>query len=248
MVKVTKKPVKRSSKGAPKLPSWWQPGFVPCVARDPASAMGAPFNRVYMLAPTFQGTLAVQRWANVSSLLGVRDRVIPNSQIRLYTHEDISLQSALSDLKKQMLTEGATPEAVRLVHEHSPFTEEELSTMANKLAKKTAPAKKADATKVAPKSTAKKDTAKASAKPKPEGSSPVGTARNFKYKTLMTAKQAGEKLRDGSWTARMVDIIMSHKDAASAREALAADAEFNEKRLDFGWAIKKGFISVTETA
>lgn len=230
------KPVKRSKKGEPKLPSWWQPGFVPCVARDPSSAIGEPFNRVYLLASTFQGVLAVQRWANVGSMVGVRDRTIPATQMKHYVlRDDLALQSALDELKPQMLTEGATPEAVRLVHEHSPFTEEELSTMAEKLKTKTAAKAKAD-------KPAKAAAAPKTAKPKGEGA--VGTARDFKYKHEMTPKQAAEKVREGTWTGRMVEIIMSHKDAASAREELSKDKTYSDKRLDFGWAEKKGFITI----
>ena len=228
---------RKASQDTPKLPSWWPTGFVPCVARDPASVVGGTFSRVFMLAPTFEGTLAVQRIVNINSQLGVRDRLIPNWQMKNYTHdENCSLQSALEELKVQMLTEGATPEAVRLVGEHIPITEEEYRIMAEKLKTKTAtPAKKPAATPAK---------GKAPAKEKAEGTGRGRAAADFSYKHAMTPKQAAEKVRAGSWTGRMVEIIMSHKTSAAAREALAADAEYSDRRLDFKWAADKGFITI----
>jgi DNA-binding protein H-NS len=188
-----------------------------------------------MLAPTFEGVLAVQQVVNIPSQLGVRDRVIPNWQIKNYTlDENCSLQSALQELKVQMLTEGATSEAVRLVGEHITITEEEYKTMAEKLKTKTGgPAKK-------PAAAAKNK------EPDNEktGSGRGRTAANFSYKNLMTPKEAAEKVRPGSWTARMVEIIMANKTAAAAREALANDPVYNDRRLDFKWAADKGFIAI----
>jgi DNA-binding protein H-NS len=188
-----------------------------------------------MLAPTFEGTLAVQRVVNIPSQLGVRDRIIPNWQMKNYTlDENCSLQSALEELKVQMLTEGATPEAVRLVGEHITITEEEYNIMAEKLKTKTGtPAKKPAA--------ATKGNAPAKEK---TGSGRGRVAADFTYKHLMTPKEAAEKVRAGSWTGRMVEIIMSYKTSAAAREALANDAEYGDRRLDFKWAADKGFIAI----
>lgn len=69
-------------------------------------------------------------------------------------------------------------------------------------------------------------------------------AADFKYAHMMTLKQAMEKVRAGSWTARMLEIIMSHKNSAAAREALANDSEYKDRRLDFKWAADKGFIAI----
>ncbi len=141
-------------------PPWWREGFVPCVCKDPASVTAGPWSMVFMMAPTFEGTLAVQRHPNMPGVIGVRERVIPNHKMKNYTlitDEDKALQSYLLDLKKQMLTEGATHEAVRLVGEHIPISEKELQIMATKLKRASAttktPAKKAPAKKAAAKST-----------------------------------------------------------------------------------------------
>jgi hypothetical protein len=42
----------------------------------------------------------------------------------------------------------------------------------------------------------------------------------------------------------MLEIIMSYKTAAAAREALANDATYGDRRLDFKWAVDKGFIAI----
>lgn len=213
---------KKVVKSATKLPSWWPTGFEPCVAKDPASAIGAPFNRVFMLAPTFEGTLAVQRWANVDSLLGVRDRVIPNHLMKRYTLEEIPLQSALEELKVQMLAEGATPEAVRLVGEHIPLSEKELSIMAAKLTKKT----------TAPKATKAPKAEKAAKAPKAEKAPKEADTRKIK----VLKKDHGA--RDGSKTAERYDAIIASK---TVDEALSNDLI---KMADINYAVKQGIVSL----
>lgn len=108
--------------------------------------------------------------------------------------------------------------------------------MAEKLKKPAAtPAKKPAATPAKGKTPAKE---------KVEGTKRGRSAADFSYKHLMTPKQAAEKVRAGTWTGRMVEIIMSHKNSAAAREALAADAEYSDRRIDFKWAADKGFITM----
>lgn len=229
---------------APDLPSWWPTGFQPSVCRNPATvAQGSLNGLVFMLAPTFQGTLAVERRLLTANMLGVFDRVIANGSMHLYTIADgIDLHSALIQLKEVMLTEGATPEAVRLVGEHIPISKKEYDIMAEKLTKKTtAAAKKPAATAAA------KAAPKTKAKAEGEGSG-GSTAQDFKYKKEMTQKQAAEKTREGTWTARMVEIALNNTDSAAARAELAGDAKFGDKsekpkRMDFGWLKKQGFIS-----
>lgn len=117
----------------------------------------------------------------------------------------------------------------------SPFTEEELKVMAEKLKTKASGGAKKPAAAKAP---AAEKTAKVAA-PKGDRAAPADKS----YKHLMTPAKAAEACRAGSWTARMVEIIMSTKSTAEARAALAKDKDYSDKALDFGWAAKKGFIS-----
>lgn len=152
---------RKTAKKPLETPPWWPEGFVPCVASDPASVTGGRFARVFMLAPTFDGTLAVQRHPNMPGAIGIRERVIPNAQMKLYTlisDEESALQSHLADLKNQMLAEGASREAVRLVGEYLPFSQKELRIMAEKLQTKKAAGRKAPAKKPAAASTGEKGT------------------------------------------------------------------------------------------
>jgi hypothetical protein len=41
----------------------------------------------------------------------------------------------------------------------------------------------------------------------------------------------------------MVDAIMSNKSTDAAKAAIAAHPEFGDKRVDFGWAVKKEYIA-----
>lgn len=217
--------VKRAS---PKRASAPTDGFEPHVRRNPASVLGGtPFARVYVLARSFCGVRIVERWPAPGNLFGIRDRYVPDDQLVNYTPEECALQSAIQELKVSMVAEGATPEAVILVGAVSPFEEEELNTMADKLKTKTSAKKPADK--------AKGDKAKGAAVPR--------SAPDFKYKAGPNAKEV--KGREGSWTARMIEIALANKDAASAREELAKDKTFGEKRMDFGWLEKKGVIEKT---
>ena len=197
----------------------------PYVVTDPASMLGGRFGRLFVMAPTFCGARAVYRMPSVSSGLGVFDRVIHEQQLPLYgkqQHEEETLQSLLLELKQDMLDHGASPEAVQLVGAVSPFTKGELNTMAEKLTRKAAPK---------------------AAKPAAPKAAKVAKApqADRTYKHLV--KRADIKAREGSWTAAMVDIIMAHKSTYAAKAALAADKTYGDRRVDFAWAEKKGYIA-----
>jgi DNA-binding protein HU-beta len=188
-----------------------------------------------MLAPTFEGTLSVQRWPNVSGMLGVRDRIIASHQMKHYSLEDIPLQSALEELKPQMLAEGATNEAVRLVSEFIEFTTEELRIMAEKLKTKAAPKKaaaKAPAKKAETKTPAKKAGDTTKAREAAEGK----RAELYAKKIKVLNKDHGA--REGSNRANMLNIVLKAKTVGEAIEGGAT-------MVDVRFAESKGFISLS---
>lgn len=152
--------------------------------------------------------------------------------------------------KAQALTDGATPEAIRLLGTLIPLTTKETNIMAEKLkAKGPDKAALAAAAKKAP--VAGKGAA-AAPKKNPGNAAALAKAReaqkvNKKYKPLVKAKdELVTKLR--GWTAFMVGVIIAHKDTDSAKATMAATkGEYAGRNLDFTWAAKKGFIS-TPTA
>lgn len=170
--------------------------------------------------------------------------------------EDIPLQSFIQRLKTTMLTHGASPEAVRLIGELSPFTKKEYDIMAEKLkakatgdkaglkeAAKTAPVagKKGAAATAAPAKEPKE------AKPKPDMKERAAAARaargpvaDRKYTPLMKMKDVD--LRPETWTRYMVSIILGNKSTDAAREAHKTTGEYGGKSLDFKWAEAKGYI------
>lgn len=221
---------KKKTKKAQEAPPWWRKGFVPCVARDPASVGSERFARVFMLAPTFEGTMAVQAHPNIPSQVGVRERVIPADQANrftLITEEETALHSHLEELKTQMLTHGASREAVRLVGEHIPITDKEYREMAAKLTKK-APAKKAS-TKKAP---AKKAASDAPAK--------GGRKHSLDEKAKITLTEKGEaKLKKGADTGATQNLEAMKK-AKTVGKALEAGL----KPGDITYAEKTGTIEL----
>lgn len=203
----------------------------PYPVRNPASIMTGKFGRLWIVGTTFMGLRAVYRHPNIETQLGVLDRVIPAEQVRHFARIDLeesALQSLLLELKEDMLNHGASSLAVQWVGELSPFSKKELNTMADKLTKKAAGAAK--------------PAAKGAAKPKAEKAEKAAPADKT-YKHLVKPDAAIGGTREGTWTRRMVEIIMGTKSTAEARAALAKDKEYSDKSLDFGWAAKKGFIS-----
>lgn len=174
------------------------------------------------------GVGVVALWRHKDDVEGARPDFAPL--------ENTSLQSAVTSIKKAMLDHGASAESIELIGAIEPFSEGELSIMADKLAKKTPP--KADAKKPAAGGKPKGNT-EALAKARAEKTAKA--AENRKYKT--TAKLKDIKLRPDSWTERMVTIIMSNNTTDDARAELAKDKTFSDKKLDFTWAEKKGYIA-----
>lgn len=216
------------------------PAFEPYRVRDPFARVSGPWLGWWVVVGrTFCGLRVVGRKVYVegTGIMGVTDAVILDHHAKHYTvDENTSCQSLLEGIKKEALAHGATPLAVQWLGELSPFSEEELKTMAEKLktkgADKKAPAK---ADKAAPKS---KGNPEALAKAREARASAAQEDR--KYKPLV--KLADAKVREGTWTARMVEIILGNKTTQAAKDELAADKEYGDRRLDFGWAEKKGLI------
>lgn len=187
---------------------------------------------VFMLAPTFEGTLAVQRIANMPDHTGVRERVIPNNQMKNYSvleDEESALHRLLHELKSQMLTEGATHEAVRLVGEHIPISEEEYKVMAEKLTKKPA-TKKAPAKKAAP----------AAKAPATEGAARRGRQHSLDDKAKIVLTEKGEaKLKKGAETGATANIK-----AMKAAKTVGKALEAGLKPGDIAYAVKTGTIEL----
>lgn len=206
--------------------------FKPYAAQDPASVLGGRFGRVYVLAPSFCGVRAVERLCHVESQLGVRERYIPDSQLahfRRLDPQEFPLQSLLKELKEEMLLHGATPEAVMLVGDASPFTKKELNTMAQKLKTKTAGA-------------AKKPAAKAPAAPKAEGDAPKkrGPRSSLDPKAKITLTDKGkERLAKGGDTGA-VKNLQALKDAKTVGKAQEAGLTAG----DINYAARSGTITV----
>lgn len=122
-------------------------GFAPYVVRDPTSFTGI---RWAIVRETSLGVCAVAVVPFMPGVsMAVQDRVIPSWALQNYSTvtEEGSLQSLLSDIRRAALAHGATPLAVEWLGTLSPFSEEELNTMAEKLKTKGAakPAKPAAA-------------------------------------------------------------------------------------------------------
>jgi hypothetical protein len=218
------------------------PAFDPHIVRDPyAVVRGEYLGRWLVLGRTFCGYRAIGRQVHVDGVTpGVVHRVIADAHKKHYAEdENTSCASFFAGIKVEMLTHGATELAVQWVIEQEPtlFDEKELKSMAEKLQKKgTEPKKPAKAAPAKgggrggnPEALAKAREARAA-----EG------AKDRKYKALV--KLGDLKLRDGSWTARMVEIILGNKTTDAAKSALLADKEYGDRRLDFKWAEGKGFI------
>ena len=210
------------------------PTFDPVVVRDPYSMVGA---RWLIVGETFQGVKAVgYQPAHAPPMLGTVDRVIQAQHLPNYSEapENSSLQSFVESLKALMVAHGASPLAVEWIGDISPFSEKELNIMADKLKTKTEKAAKPAAKSPAPR------------KGNPQALEMARAARasaakeNRKYKTLV--KLSDIKLREGSWTATMVTVIMTNKTTDDAKAELAKDKQFGDRRLDFGWAEGKGYI------
>lgn len=218
------------------------PAFEPYLVSDPYSLVRGPWlGKWLVLGPCALGAVrAVGRVPHMEGVSpGLVDRTIWEDHLRHYRRIDDEIttcQSILEGVKKEALEHGATPLAVQWLSEWITFDDKELTTMAEKLktkaakAAKAAPAEKPAKKGGNPEALAKAREARASA-----------AQEDRKYKTLV--KRGDIKTREGTWTEAMVDIIMSNKTTDAAKAELADHKEFGERRLDFGWAEKKGYIS-----
>lgn len=209
--------------------------FQPYVVADPASALGGSrFARLLVVSRTFCGVRAVGRVMNVESQLGVVDRVLSDWQLPLYRRlpetEERTLQSIVDDLKNDALLHGATPEAVVLLGNVSPFSEKELNVMAEKLKKKTA-------TKKAPKAETKAKAPKANAGEK--ATRAPRTTLDEKAKISLTEK--GEaRLAKGSASGAAANLAVMKK-AKTVGKALAEGL----KTADITYAVKTGTVELS---
>lgn len=167
---------------------------------------------------------------------------VDGSHPSIVRDENTSLQSALTRIKKVMLSHGATAEAVEFVGALAPFSQEELEVMAAKLSKK--PAAKAETKAKAAsekKAPAGKPKGNADALAKAREERAAKAAENRKYKTLVKLKDLS--LREGTWTEAMVQAILGNNTTDDAKAAVAKHSEFGDRKPDFSWVEKKGYIS-----
>lgn len=177
-----------------------------------------------------------------------------------YVRLNESVATHAAELKALGLKYGATLEAIQVLGLVTALTKLEESQMASaKLAKPAGPQPAAlkEAAKAAPVAAKGKAAAKPApaakaapaAKPKgnPEalakGRAAAAEARgaNKEYKILVDENPG----REGSWTQFMMSCILGATDTDGAKKLQSKTRveEFKEKRLDFGWAVKKEYIA-----
>lgn len=122
----------------------------------------------------------------------------------------------LANIRAQALTGGATPEAIKLLGDVQPFTEEEIEDMTAKLAKKKDPAPKAEK---------KADKKAAEPKAKPKGNpEALKKAREARAETgpdvrKITVVEKKNPYREGSNRAASWDALKSAKTAQDYKDA-----------------------------
>lgn len=218
-----------------------QPVFQPRVVINPTCPLGGKFSRLLIAAQSFCGVRAVECRATMPSQLGVVDRFIPAWQLHAFRDPpegaETSLQSALTGLKTDAVLHGASPEAVMLLGALSPFSEEELEVMADKLKTKTSAAKKPAA---AAKTPAKAPAAKG--KGNPEALAKAREASDGKRAAVramkITVLNKDHGARAGSNRATRLDIVLKAKTVEAALEN-GADM------VDVRFAEKQGFIKLS---
>lgn len=213
--------------------------FKPYAARHVIGGM-IPLSLV--IAETFMGKMVVKQQMHMPGFsLGVVCHAIADWDIAkaFVPAENTSLQSFVPKLKEAMVKYGASHEAVRLVGELSPFTQEELNSMADKLKSKTATA--AAKTKpvgnggkvAADKKAAPKGNAEALKKAREATDGKRAEARTRK----ITVVNKDHGARPGSKRATQLDIVIKAK---TVQAALDAGAEM----VDINFAAKEGFITL----
>lgn len=153
-------------------------------------------------------------------------------------------KTLIAELKAQALQRGATLEAIMLLGQLTPLSKQETLTMTQaKLQKPAGPDKEtlAKASKAAPKS------GKAAEAPKRRGN-PEALAKAREQKgpapdrTYKAVKGKENTAREGTWTATMLEIILDNTSTDDAKAALKKNREFGDRKLDFTWAEKQGYI------
>lgn len=198
-----------------KIPKGWP--TPPFIMKDRASIAGRDF---LVLERTVGGWRAVRTSIGVEIWLG--DETITDGQCSLHgkrrffpwdhntnlsTGEQRSFDDHLAAYRQMALQRGATPEAIRLLHEnYLPFKNKEVDDMAKKISKKDgkAPAKKA--------ATKKADTKKAATKKKEAASSEPDTRK-------ITALAKENPFREGSARAEAYDLMKSSKTVQDYKDA-----------------------------
>lgn len=211
--------------------------FQPYLVRDCAMFVQAP---IIAAAPTFCGVIGVHRQVFMPGLqLAVVDRALlteldKNGRFTAWT--DSSLQDVISGIKPLMLEHGATPEAIRLVGEISPFSKKELSTMAEKLAKGKGAAKAEPKTKpVAGGGKAAKGNADALAAARDAKKQAAATD---KRKVTLTEK-GKERAKSGKETGAVANLLILQK-AKTVADAIAAGLAMS----DLNYAEKSGTLEI----
>jgi len=115
---------------------------------------------------------------------------------------------------------------------------------APKPAPKAAPAPAKGPVKVDAKATPKPTPVPAKATPKKDAGEDTPFKSRYKGKTIKPVKDCQITGREGSWTARMIEIATESATTDEATATLAKDKEFSDKRMDFGWLVAKGVITI----
>lgn len=205
-------------------------------------------------SPTFVVALQVgDGYFCVEFQLGISQVIVFSAKVSdfpgRYQKLDAPLGEHVRTLTKLAKEHGATLEAIQLLGVLTPLTKEDENTMATtklsrkdgdkeglKAAAKTAPVGgKAAAAPKAP--TIRKGNADALKKARES----KGPAPDRAYKVLKK-ENAG---REGSWTQFMIETIQAHTSTDDAKAACAKSKEFGDKKLDFGWAEKQGYIKLS---
>lgn len=183
---------------------------------------------------------------NNCALTGVRGiRYYPwehNDSARV--HADKDFKTHCEAMRTTALQNGATPEAIRLLHGYvQPFTEEEVKTMAGKLTTKAAPAPKAEkapkaakADKATPAKKAGNPEALAKAREAADGKRAIENAKKL---TIATEKKANP-YREGTKAYATFELMKQHKTVGDFRAACTDDHDAGYLR----YAARDGHITI----
>lgn len=209
------------------------------------------FPQCVVAAETFEGFMVVYERPAMPEIgplgLGVnclwwhKDRVTgPRPSVTV--DENTTLQVAITRIKKAMLTYGAVAEAVVLIGAISPFTEKELTIMAEKLKGKApaADAKPAKAAKAPAAAKPNKGNPEALKKAREASDGKRAEARLQKIKALKKPKDI--EARPGTFRHQMLTDLLNAKTVGEFYDSAKGDAKYDAGCLRF--AKEAGYVTV----